>query len=154
MGPLPNGRTSWLIIGGDPITTYPSPGSPSSKYLGSWDMVYISGQIHLERVPQPSITRPTPSLGDKNDHYGNLTTYPSPGMIPLIFPNLPPIFPNGILREHPRVPPPRRNKGHLHLLDLGHADAFDFWTRDQRESGVKTSAFGERLRLQLLGKNG
>ena len=22
MGPLPNGRTSWLINGGDPITTY------------------------------------------------------------------------------------------------------------------------------------
>ena len=33
VGPLPNGRTSWLINGGDPITTYVRPGSPSSKWV-------------------------------------------------------------------------------------------------------------------------
>ena len=40
VGPLPNGRTPWLVNEGDPLTTCPSPG-----------MILQVGSIHWHPVP-------------------------------------------------------------------------------------------------------
>ena len=42
MGPLPNGRTSWLMINeGDPITTEPSPGMRFQVVKGWWTCFFF-----------------------------------------------------------------------------------------------------------------